>query len=65
MGFLIPKQPKPPAVPPAPTPAANPITAKSSNASPPDPFGAGSLISTSSSGLKRKADTQRVSLIGG
>jgi hypothetical protein len=29
------------------------------------PFGVGSLISTSSSGLKRKANTQRTSLIGG
>jgi hypothetical protein len=30
-----------------------------------NPYGTGSLISTSPSGLKRKASTQRTSLIGG
>ena len=66
MGFLTPKAPKPvtPATPP--TPAAAPIR-----------FGTGpnsqmdfsqnpaSLISTSPSGLKRKALVNKVSLIGG
>jgi hypothetical protein len=65
MGFLMPKTPKPPVVPPPPTPASNPIVAKGSESSN-DPFtGVGSLISTSASGLRRKASTQRVSLIGG
>lgn len=66
MGFLAPKPPKiPPAAKP-PTPASNPIFAKdplfpaNNNA-----YGLGSLITTSSSGLKRKASTQRTSLIGG
>lgn len=64
MGFLVPKAPKPPTIPPPPTPASNPIVAKSDNQST-DFTGAGSLISTSPSGLRRKATTQRVSLIGG
>ena len=63
MGFLSPKPPKP--VPP-PNPASSPITAKTDTGGLPNiPFGVGSLITTSSSGLKRKASTQRVSLIGG
>jgi hypothetical protein len=60
MGFLAPKAPKPP------TPANNPILAKDTpNALSDTPYGTGSLISTSPSGLKRKASTQRTSLIGG
>lgn len=63
MSFL--KPPKPPTVPPPPTPAANPIIAKS-DTTPGDPFTSpGSLISTSAEGLKRKASTAKVSLIGG
>jgi hypothetical protein len=65
MGFLVPKQPKPPKIPPPPTPASNPIIAKGAEQSNDPLLGPGSLISTSSSGLKRKAATQRVSLIGG
>jgi hypothetical protein len=61
--FKKPKVPKP--VPPA-TPASNPIIARGSASASDDlPFGLSSLISTSSSGLKRKANTQKVSLIGG
>lgn len=65
MGFLKPKIP-------APDPAPNPATAAM------DPLGAQdtltpggsyssalSLINTSSQGLKRRASTQRTSLIGG
>lgn len=58
MGFSKPKKPPPP--------PNVPILAKDTLAELPDiPFGANSLISTSSSGLKRKANTQRTSLIGG
>ena len=65
MGFMKPKVPTPP---PAPNPAINPI----------DPYdaesllnqggafsSARSLIGTTSGGLKRRASTQRTSLIGG
>lgn len=66
MGFLSPKPPKIPPAPKPPTPASNPIFAKeSANPFAGGPFGPGSLITTSSSGLKRKASTQRTSLIGG
>lgn len=67
MGFLRPKIPTPP---PAPNPATPAAAAM-------DPLGAGapvtgsgvyssahSLISTSAQGLKRRATTQRTSLIG-
>lgn len=62
MGFLKPKIPETPA---AANPAISPIEAdadgsKSSLADRP-----GSLINTSAQGLKRKPETQRVSLIGG
>jgi hypothetical protein len=60
MGFMKPKTPK------APTPANVPVLAKDVESPLPDsPYGWGSLISTSPSGLKRKASTQRTSLIGG
>lgn len=60
MGFIAPKTPRPP------TPANEPILAKDVPLDLPDSaYGAGSLISTSPSGLKRKASTQKVSLIGG
>jgi hypothetical protein len=63
MGFLMPKQPKVP----KPVPPANsPILARDTPSPITDiPFNVGSLITTSSSGLKRKASTQRTSLIGG
>lgn len=53
--------------PPKPKPPANPaILAKEEFQPSIDiPFGAGSLITTGPSGLKRKATTQRTSLIGG
>ncbi len=61
--FKKPKVPTPAA---APNPASNPIIAKDTPDAIPDiPLGPGSLISTSTSGLKRKATTQRTSLIGG
>lgn len=63
MSFL--KPPKPP-TPPAPaTPPSTPLIAKDSGGPQDTSYGLGSLISTSPSGLKRKASTQRVSLIGG
>ena len=62
MGFLMPKAPKVVS-----TPAANPAVQASSN----DPqtssslsAAPGSMISTSSQGLTRKARTQKPSLIG-
>ena len=57
MGFLMPKPPKPP------KPANEPILAKDT----PQPldFPDASLITTGPFGLKRKASTQRISLIGG
>jgi len=62
MGFLKPKVPK---TPPPPNPAISPIDAAASE----DITGLadqpGSLINTSAQGLKRKPETQRVSLIGG
>lgn len=60
MGFLSPKAPKP--VPPANAPIIARDTPQPLGF---QPFGPGSLISTSSTGLKRKASTQRTSLIGG
>lgn len=61
MGFLSKK-------PPTPKPPANAPQLASQTPTPLDyvPFGGpGSLISTGPSGLKRKANTQRTSLIGG
>lgn len=65
MGFLSPKVPKPP---PAPNPATPAMDAMSPEAllDGSGTYGsARSLISTSSRGLKRRASTQRTSLIGG
>jgi hypothetical protein len=64
MGFLAPKTPKvPKPVPPA-NPPSSPIDMKDKPVT--DwAFAPGSLISTSASGLRRKANTQRTSLIGG
>jgi hypothetical protein len=64
MSFLAPKPPKVPPAAKPPTPASNPIFAKD-NVDTSFVAGPSSLISTSSSGLKRKASTQRTSLIGG
>ena len=61
MGFFK-KPPKPP--PPPNTPQNAMYTAPADLTSMPA-FGQGSLITTSSQGLKRKASTQRTSLIGG
>jgi hypothetical protein len=62
MGFLAPKIPKPDA-------PANPAQSASAGGPTADEIGlasqARSLIGTSSQGLKRKAMTQRTSLIGG
>ena len=60
MGFLSPEPPKPPAPP-------NPAITASSMESPSDALApvAGSLISTTARGLRRRASTQRTSLIGG
>lgn len=60
MGFIAPKPKKPP-----PPPNA-PVLAKDSPGAPESlPGFDGSLISTSPGGLKRKAQTAKVSLIGG
>lgn len=58
MGFLMPKVPKPP------KPPSSPIIANAANDALPvgDPS---SLISTAAQGLRAKATTQKVSLIGG
>lgn len=66
MGFLRPKAPPAPPPPPKPAnPAQEPIEPNREI----DIMGGGaqrsSLISTSSQGLKRRASTQRASLIGG
>lgn len=60
MGFLKPKVPK---APPPPNPIVNPIDAElpEEEISP----AVGSLITTSARGLRRRATTQRTSLIGG
>lgn len=60
------KKPKVPKVPTPPTPPSSPLIAKDDFDQSLDiPFGLGSFISTSSAGLRRKANTQRTSLIGG
>jgi hypothetical protein len=64
MGFLTPKTPKP--VAPA-NPPSQPLRAPTSPLDNSFDFGTSpsSLISTSPSGLKRKASTNKISLIGG
>lgn len=62
MGFLKPKVPK---APPAPNPATDPIDTTPPAVSDTMTPGVTSLISTSAQGLKRRASTQRASLIGG
>lgn len=65
MGFLTPKVPKPPPAPNPATPAMDPIGAESLVGDAGTYSSARSLINTSSRGLKRRASTQRTSLIGG
>lgn len=62
MGFLKPKAPDPIA---QATPAAAPITPPGTDTSSGLAPVTASLISTSVQGLKRRASTQRTSLIGG
>lgn len=62
MGFLTPDVPKPPN---AANPAAAPITPTAQVDQTGTAPAAASLISTSVQGLKRRASTQRTSLIGG
>lgn len=65
MGFLKPKIPTAAAAPKPANPAMDPLDASTMTGST-DPYSsAQSLISTSSRGLQRKANTQRTSLIGG
>jgi hypothetical protein len=62
MGFLKPKVPEPPA---QANPAAAPITPPGTDSSSGIAPVTASLISTSVQGLKRRASTERTSLIGG
>lgn len=62
MGFMKPKIPKPA---PAPNPAVDPLDPAVLLDQPSAAVAAGSLINTTSRGLTRKANTKRVSLIGG
>lgn len=59
------KTPKVPTPTPPPTPAITPIEADAEDPSLGLATQAGSLISTSARGLKRRASTERRSLIGG
>lgn len=65
MGFLKPKIPAPPPVPSPATPAMDPLDAEAFINKEGAYSSARSLIGTSSRGLKRRASTQRTSLIGG
>lgn len=65
MGFLKPKIPTPPPTPNPATPAMDPMGAEGLLAQEGVYSSARSLITTSSRGLKRRASTQRTSLIGG
>lgn len=60
MGFLSPKVPTPPPAPNTPIAANAGMTGDPSSAS-----GLASLISTGGSGLRRKAATNKTSLVGG
>ena len=62
MGFLSQSLPKPP---PPPNQAQAPLTPPAPDSKGGLRPGSASLISTSTEGLKRKADTQRTSLLGG
>lgn len=59
------KQPKVPTPTPPPTPAITPVEANPEDPSLGLATQTGSLISTSARGLRRRASTQRTSLIGG
>lgn len=65
MGFLKPKIPTPPPAPNPAAPAMDPIGAESLTGDAGVYSSARSLITTSSRGLRRRASTQRTSLIGG
>lgn len=65
MGFMKPKVPTPMAAPNPATPAMDPMGAEGMTGETGTYSSARSLISTSSRGLKRRASTQRTSLIGG
>lgn len=65
MGFLVPKVPKPTAAPAPANPAMDPLNAEAILGEEGVYSSARSLISTSSRGLRRRASTQRTSLIGG
>ena len=65
MGFLRPKIPTPPPAPKPANPAMDPLDAEALVGDESAFTSARSLISTSSRGLKRRASTQRTSLIGG
>lgn len=65
MGFLKPKVPVPPAPPNPASPAMDALGAEGLVGDTGMYSSARSLISTSSRGLKRRASTQRTSLIGG
>ena len=62
MGFLKPKVPEPP---PAANPASAPLQAPGTKSDSGLAPVAASLVSTSVQGLKRRASTERTSLIGG
>ena len=65
MGFLKPKIPVPPAAPNPATPAIDALDAGSLIGTESGLASTGSMIRTSSRGLRRRASTQRTSLIGG
>lgn len=65
MGFLKPKVPTPPPAPNPATPAMDAIGAEGLTGETGAYSSARSLINTSSTGLRRRASTQRTSLIGG
>jgi hypothetical protein len=67
MSFLLPRRQDAPIAPPLPPPPATATEANSSVQTAGERAGSGftSLISTGGGGLKRKAKTQKASLIGG
>lgn len=65
MGFMTPKIPKAPPAPTPANPAITPTSAEAFNLENGMASNKSSLISTSSRGLRRRAETQRTSLIGG
>ena len=65
MGFMKPKVPEAPPPPKPATPAQDPISTSVDEDEADFARNRSSLISTSSQGLRRRASTQRQSLIGG